>query len=102
MKRRKLGILARVLTIEYDPNRTAKISLIVYLDGEKSYILSPSTIEIGSFVSSDFNLSINTGNHTVLSRIPVGTLVHNVEFQVLIKYFLILFMFYFSFLMHAV
>lgn len=72
---------ARVSTIEYDPNRTAKISLLLYFDGEKSYILSPRGIRIGSFVSSDFNVSISLGNHTTLSKIPVGTLIHNVEFQ---------------------
>jgi large subunit ribosomal protein L2 len=81
-KRKKLGVLASVSTIEYDPNRTAKISLIVYLDGEKSYILSPRGMEVGSFVFSDFNVPISLGNHTTLSKIPLGSLVHNVEFQV--------------------
>lgn len=81
-RRKKLGVLGRVSTIEYDPNRTSKISLVIYLDGEKSYILSPRGMEIGTFVFSDFNVPISLGNHTTLSTIPLGTLVHNIEFQV--------------------
>lgn len=91
VKRRKFGVVARIFTIEYDPNRTSRISLIIYVDGEKSYILSPRGLYVGANVISDFDVPVNLGNHTTLSKIPVGTLVHNVEFQVFIKFLFIKF-----------
>lgn len=78
-KRRKDGIPARVASIEYDPNRTTYIALLVYADGEKSYILSPQGISVGDTVSSGESADIKPGNALPLSAIPTGTIVHNVE-----------------------
>jgi ribosomal protein L2 len=94
VKRRKFGLVARVFSIEYDPNRTSKISLIIYVDGEKSYILAPRGLVVGVSIISDFYVPISLGNHTILSKIPVGTLVHNVEFQVCVKFFFFLILFF--------
>ena len=78
-KRNKDGIPATVKTIEYDPNRSANISLLVYADGEKRYILSPKGIKVGQKVLSGQGADIVIGNTLVLSEIPEGTIVHNIE-----------------------
>lgn len=78
-KRTKDGIPGKVLTIEYDPNRTANIALISYVDGEKRYILAPDGLKVGDPVHSGEDADIKTGNNLPLRKIPVGTLVHNVE-----------------------
>nr|YP_009538756.1 ribosomal protein L2 [Lepocinclis ovum]AYQ93736.1 ribosomal protein L2 [Lepocinclis ovum] len=80
-KRDKLAIFAKVFSIEYDPNRNSRISLIVYDDGEKRYILHVSGLVIGDLVVSNFNVPIKLGNALPLGRIPLGTNVHNIEFQ---------------------
>ena len=78
-KRRKDGIPATVIGIEYDPNRTANIALICYEDGQKSYILAPEGLTDGMKVMNGPEAEIRTGNCLPLSEIPVGTLVHNIE-----------------------
>jgi large subunit ribosomal protein L2 len=78
-KRRKFGIPARVVAIEYDPNRTANIALLHYVDGEKSYILAPNEIKVGDTVLTGPEADIKPGNALPLEKIPVGTMVHNVE-----------------------
>jgi large subunit ribosomal protein L2 len=78
-KRRKDDIPATVLTIEYDPNRTANIALICYADGEKAYILAPVGLKVGDTVMNGSNADIKVGNCLPLEAIPVGTEVHNVE-----------------------
>ena len=78
-KRNKDGIPAKVATIEYDPNRTANIALIVYADGEKRYILAPNGIKVGDTVMSGPDAEVRVGNALPLKNIPVGTEVHNVE-----------------------
>lgn len=81
-KRNKDNIPATVKSIEYDPNRTAFISLVVYNDGEKRYILAPKGIKVGDkIISGDSGIDIILGNCTILANIPEGTLVHNVELQ---------------------
>ncbi len=80
-KRRKDGVPARVAAIEYDPNRTAHIALLHYTDGEKRYILAPNRLRVGAVVQSGADAPIDLGNALPLSRIPVGTVVHNVELQ---------------------
>ncbi|AZZ65590.1 50S ribosomal protein L2 [Metamycoplasma phocicerebrale] len=77
----KDGIEATVKTIEYDPNRSANISLIVYRDGEKRYIISPKGIKVGQKVISGENVDIQIGNNLPLAHIPEGTFVHNIELQ---------------------
>ena len=78
-KRNKDGIEGRVATIEYDPNRSANIALINYVDGEKRYIIAPLGLKVGDKVESGVNADIKTGNALPLENIPVGTMVHNVE-----------------------
>jgi len=78
-KRRKEGVPGRVVAIEYDPNRSTRIALIYYVDGEKSYILAPIGLEVGSFISSGPDADIKPGNALKLRNIPTGTVVHNVE-----------------------
>lgn len=81
-KRNKDKIIGTIKSVEYDPNRTAFISLVVYADGEKRYILSPKGIKVGDkIVSGDEKVDILLGNTTILENIPEGTLVHNVELQ---------------------
>src|SRR5216117_405340 len=80
-KRRKDGVPARVAAIEYDPNRSAYIALLHYADGEKAYILAPARLEVGMTVESGPTADIAVGNALPLMRIPVGTVVHNVELQ---------------------
>ncbi len=78
-KRNKFGIPARVATIEYDPNRSANIALVIYKDGEKRYILAPKGLQVGDVVMSGKDAEIKTGNALPLGIIPVGALVHNIE-----------------------
>jgi large subunit ribosomal protein L2 len=80
-KRRKDGVQAKVATIEYDPNRSAYIALLHYADGEKRYILAPQRLRVGMQVSSGPTAEIAVGNCMELSRMPVGTVIHNVELQ---------------------
>ena len=80
-KRNKDGIVGKVATIEYDPNRSANIALINYADGEKRYILAPKGLEVGMTVISGENVDIKVGNTLPLANIPEGTLVHNIELK---------------------
>ncbi|AUJ24395.1 50S ribosomal protein L2 [Virgibacillus dokdonensis] len=80
-KRDKDGIPGRVATIEYDPNRSANIALIHYVDGEKRYILAPKGIKVGQEVISGEDADIKMGNALPLVNIPVGTIIHNVELK---------------------
>jgi large subunit ribosomal protein L2 len=80
-KRRKDGIPARVAAIEYDPNRTAYIALLHYVDGEKRYILAPNRLRVGMTVQSGVDAPIDVGNSLPLAKMPTGTVVHNVELQ---------------------
>jgi len=80
-KRNKPDVPARVATIEYDPNRTARIALLVYADGEKRYILAPDGLEVGRTVVSGKNADILVGNTLPLKGIPLGTEVHNIEMK---------------------
>ena len=81
-KRNKDGIPARVATIEYDPNRSARIALLNYVDGEKRYILAPNGLKVGDMVESGEQADIKVGNALPLKDIPVGTMVHNVELKI--------------------
>ena len=81
-KRTKDGIPARVATIEYDPNRSARIALLNYVDGEKRYILAPNGLKVGDMVESGEQADIKVGNALPLKDIPVGTMVHNVELKI--------------------
>ncbi len=78
-KRLKDGVPARVKSIEYDPNRTTRIALIAYVDGEKSYILAPVGLSVGDVVQSGSGAEISRGNALPLQNIPTGTVVHNLE-----------------------
>jgi large subunit ribosomal protein L2 len=78
-KRDKKGIPAVVDSIEYDPNRSARIALLVYTDGEKRYIIAPLGLQVGDQVMSGEDAEIETGNALPLERVPTGTMVHNVE-----------------------
>ncbi|POZ92810.1 50S ribosomal protein L2 [Petrotoga halophila] len=80
-KRNKVNIPAKVASIEYDPNRSARIALLVYADGEKRYILSPKGLKVGETVMNGANAEIKVGNCLPLENIPLGTLVHNIEFE---------------------
>src|SRR5918998_3788122 len=80
-KRTKDGVPAKVAAIEYDPNRSAYIALLHYVDGEKAYILAPQRLSVGMTVSSGEGADIAPGNCLPLSRIPIGTVVHNVELE---------------------
>jgi large subunit ribosomal protein L2 len=81
-KRNKDGIPAKVATIEYDPNRSAFIALVAYVDGEKRYIIAPVGLKVGDIIVSGSDADIKIGNCLPLSNIPVGTIIHNVELQV--------------------
>ncbi len=78
-KQMKVGVPGRIETIEYDPYRSAFIALVLYADGERRYILAPHGIAVGNTIVTDPNAPIETGNRTILKRIPVGTFVHNIE-----------------------
>jgi large subunit ribosomal protein L2 len=80
-KRLKDGVPAKVAAIEYDPNRSANIALLHYLDGEKAYILAPAQLRVGVMVQSGPDADIKVGNALPLENIPTGTLVHNVELK---------------------
>jgi large subunit ribosomal protein L2 len=80
-KRQKDGVPAKVAAIEYDPNRSARIALLHYADGEKAYILAPARLQVGATVESGPNADIRPGNALPLENIPTGTLVHNVELK---------------------
>ena len=80
-KRDKLNIPARVSAIEYDPNRTARLALLYYADGEKRYILAPLDLNVGDTVISGPGAEIRPGNSLPIANIPVGTLVHNIELK---------------------
>jgi large subunit ribosomal protein L2 len=80
-KRDKIGVPGRVAAIEYDPNRSARIALIHYADGEKRYILAPLGLNVGDTVMSGSEAEVKTGNALPLNLIPTGTLVHNIELQ---------------------
>jgi large subunit ribosomal protein L2 len=80
-KRNKVGIDAKVTAIEYDPNRSARIALLQYKDGEKRYIIAPDGLKVGEVVSSGPQAEIKLGNAMPLANIPVGTFIHNVELR---------------------
>ncbi len=80
-KRNKDSVPAKVAAIEYDPNRSANIALLHYLDGHKTYILAPNGLKIGSMVVSGADADIKVGNALPLRNIPVGTLIHNIEMK---------------------
>lgn len=78
-KRDKIGVLGKVIAIEYDPNRSVDVALVQYVDGEKRYILRPSGLELNNIVISGKDVETKTGNALPLAAMPVGTVVHNVE-----------------------
>lgn len=80
-KRNKDNIPAKVATIEYDPNRSARIALLNYLDGEKRYIVAPKGLNVGDTIVSGPDSDIKTGNALPLKNIPVGTIIHNIELK---------------------
>lgn len=80
-KRNKDGVPAKVAAIEYDPNRSARIALLHYLDGEKSYILAPYGLKVGDTVESGPDADIKPGNALPIANIPVGSVIHNIELQ---------------------
>jgi len=80
-KRNKVDIPARVAAIEYDPNRTSRLALLYYTDGEKRYIIAPVGLHVGDTVLSGRNAEIRTGNALPISSIPVGTMIHNIELK---------------------
>lgn len=80
-KRDKFDIKGRVASIEYDPNRSANIALINYIDGEKRYIIAPKDLKVGDFVISGETVDIKVGNALPIMNIPVGTVIHNIELR---------------------
>jgi len=78
-KRDKYDVPAKVVSIEYDPNRSARIALLSYLDGEKRYILAPVGLQVGDTVQAGESVDIQPGNALPLTRMPVGTIIHNIE-----------------------
>jgi large subunit ribosomal protein L2 len=80
-KRDKFGIPARVTSIEYDPNRSARIALLTYADGEKRYVIAPLGLMVGSVLMAGPEADIRVGNALPLANIPVGTVIHNIELQ---------------------
>ncbi len=78
-KRKKTGIPAKVTAIEYDPNRSARLALLTYADGEKRYIIAPLGIKVGDKLMSGEKAEIRTGNNLPIKNIPVGTMIHNIE-----------------------
>jgi len=78
-RRGRFDVPAKVLTVEYDPNRSARIALIEYTDGQKSYILCPDGLNVGEQVMSGLNVEVKAGNHLPLAKIPDGTMIHNIE-----------------------
>jgi len=80
-KRNKFDIPAKVQTIEYDPNRTARIALLAYADGEKRYIIAPNKLQVGDTIISSSTAAPDVGNAMPMSKMPPGTFIHNVELQ---------------------
>ena len=80
-KRNKLDIPAKVAAIEYDPNRSARIALLHYADGEKRYIIAPLDLRVGDTVVAGKNVDVRPGNAMPIANIPVGTMIHNIELQ---------------------
>jgi large subunit ribosomal protein L2 len=80
-KRDKIGVPGRVAAIEYDPNRTARIALIYYVDGEKRYILAPVGLNVGDTIVSGPEAEVRTGNNMPIKMMPSGTLIHSIELQ---------------------
>ncbi len=80
-KRDKRDIPARVAAIEYDPNRTARLALLFYVDGEKRYIIAPLGLQVGDMVVAGSDVDIRPGNSLPISRIPTGTMIHNIELK---------------------
>lgn len=80
-KRNKPGVPARVVAIEYDPNRSARIALLHYRDGEKRYILAPDGLAVGTIVESGPNVEVRVGNALPLNNMPLGSTIHNVELK---------------------
>ncbi|MBN2460046.1 MAG: 50S ribosomal protein L2 [Candidatus Cloacimonetes bacterium] len=80
-KRNKYDVPAKVASIEYDPNRSARIALLHYLDGEKRYILAPVELKVGDLVKSGPKAEIKVGNALPLEKIPLGSIIHNIEFK---------------------
>ncbi|MFT4600493.1 MAG: large subunit ribosomal protein L2 [Arenicella sp.] len=80
-KREKFGVPATVKSIEYDPNRTARIALLYYADGEKRYIIAPEGLTVGTVLNSGKGVQPEVGNAMFLSEIPLGTIIHNIEFK---------------------
>ena len=80
-KRNKDGVAATVESVQYDPNRSARIALLVYADGEKRYILAPNGLEVGQTVKSGVGISPDLGNTLTLKEIPLGTIIHNIELR---------------------
>ena len=80
-KRDKIGIPARVASVEYDPNRTARIALLVYADGEKRYIIAPLSLRVDDVLTSGPEAEIRVGNAMPIANIPAGTLIHNIELK---------------------
>ncbi|MBI5944225.1 MAG: 50S ribosomal protein L2 [Chloroflexi bacterium] len=80
-KREKHGIPAKVAAVEYDPNRTARLALLFYVDGEKRYIIAPLELKVGDTIVSGPNAEIRPGNSLPISNIPIGTLIHNIEIK---------------------
>jgi large subunit ribosomal protein L2 len=81
-KRNKVGVPATVKTIEYDPNRSARIALVHYADGEKAYILAPDGLQVGQQVISSRNADVKPGNAMPLRHMPLGTMIHNIELKI--------------------
>ena len=80
-KRNKRDIVGTIATIEYDPNRSANIALVNYIDGEKRYILAPKTLTVGTKIVAGENVDIKVGNALPIMNIPVGTVIHNIELK---------------------
>ncbi len=80
-KRNKIGVPARVASIEYDPNRSARIALLHYMDGEKRYIIAPLELKVGEVIVSSDDSEIKSGNSLPLSKIPLGMSIHNLEMK---------------------
>ncbi|HEX7474953.1 MAG TPA: 50S ribosomal protein L2, partial [Dehalococcoidales bacterium] len=80
-KREKVGVPGKITAIEYDPNRTSRIALVFYADGEKRYILAPLELKVGDVVNSGESAEVRPGNHLPLKNIPSGTPIHNIEMQ---------------------
>ncbi|NTU78260.1 MAG: 50S ribosomal protein L2 [Chloroflexales bacterium] len=81
-KRNKIGVLGKVQALEYDPNRTARIALVAYADGEKRYIIAPVGLKVGDTISNGPDADIRVGNALPLSAIPLGSQIHNLELEI--------------------